>query len=176
MPSGLFCICISPFCLLTSAILPFLGSVHTGRADFMAPSTSAASVNPDIVVENGIIDLENLAPGNGEPPKLSTTLGNKNDDPEKAVPTTNPDELLVTFDDNDAANPKNWHSSRKWVVTGVLSATGFTRITVSTMMAPALGIISTEFDMNSVEANMALSVFLLATAFGPLVSESMNIC
>lgn len=40
---------------------------------------------------------------------------------------------------------------------------------VSTIMAPALTTISKELDMNSVEAVMALSAFMLATAFGPLV-------
>lgn len=36
-------------------------------------------------------------------------------------------------------------------------------------MAPALTTIASEFHMNSTEANMSLSVYLLATAFGPLL-------
>ena len=40
---------------------------------------------------------------------------------------------------------------------------------VSTIMAPALNTISAELDMTSVEAVMALSAFMLATAFGPIV-------
>ncbi|EXJ92004.1 hypothetical protein A1O3_00554 [Capronia epimyces CBS 606.96] len=66
-------------------------------------------------------------------------------------------------------HPRNWPSVRKWIVTGVLSATGFNRIMVSTIMAPALSTIDAKLDMNSVESVMAMSVFLLATAFGPLV-------
>jgi multidrug resistance protein len=62
-----------------------------------------------------------------------------------------------------------WSNSKKWTVTDVLSATGFNRIMVSTIMAPALSTISKELDMNSVEAVMALSAFMLATAFGPIV-------
>jgi len=69
----------------------------------------------------------------------------------------------------DAENPKDWSTSRKWAVTDVLSATGFNRIMVSTIMAPALSTIAKEFDMNSAESAMALSIYLLATAFGPLV-------
>ena len=40
---------------------------------------------------------------------------------------------------------------------------------VSTIMAPALTTISRDLDMNGVEAIMALSAFMLATAFGPIV-------
>jgi MFS family permease len=81
------------------------------------------------------------------------------------------DPFLVTFDNQkyDSDNPKNWPASRKWAVTDVMSATGFNRIVVSTIMAPALGTIAGELDMSSSESAMALSIYLLATAFGPLV-------
>jgi MFS family permease len=52
--------------------------------------------------------------------------------------------------------------------TDVLSATGFIRIMVSTIMAPALSTIAKELDMSSTESAMALSIYLLATAFGPV--------
>lgn len=80
------------------------------------------------------------------------------------------DPFLVAFADTfDPDNPKDWRTGRKWAVTDVLSATGFNRIMVSTIMAPALTTIAKEFDMNSIESAMALSIYLLATAFGPLV-------
>lgn len=80
------------------------------------------------------------------------------------------DSFLVTFDKPfDSENPLDWQKNRKWAVTGVLSATGFNRIMVSTIMAPALSIIAVQLGMNSVESVMALSVYLLATAFGPLI-------
>lgn len=79
------------------------------------------------------------------------------------------DPFLVTFYPSfDVDNPKDWPSRRKWLVTDVLSATGFNRIMVSTIMAPALSTISHELSMNSTETVMALSIYLLATAFGPL--------
>jgi hypothetical protein len=79
------------------------------------------------------------------------------------------DPYLVTFTEPfDPENPKDWPKSRKWAVTDVLSATGFNRIMVSTIMAPALSTIAKEFDMTSAESAMALSIYLLATAFGPL--------
>ncbi len=68
------------------------------------------------------------------------------------------DPFLVAFDEPfDPENPKNWPSGRKWAVTDVLSATGFNRIMVSTIMAPALPLISKEFDMSTTEPVMALS-------------------
>ena len=79
------------------------------------------------------------------------------------------DPFLVAFDQPfDAENPLDWPTSRKWMVTDVLSATGFTRIMVSTIMAPALSTIAAELNMTSAESAMSLSIYLLATAFGPL--------
>ena len=86
------------------------------------------------------------------------------------IPSPPRDPHLVTFTTpHDADDPKDWPTARKWAVTGVLSATGFNRIMVSTIMAPALTTISRDLHMSSVESVMALSVYLLATAFGPLL-------
>lgn len=109
------------------------------------------------------------------PAELSRLHGNNITGPEKE--TANPastaqNELLVQFNVPDAHNPKDWKPSRKWVVTCVLSITGFNRIMVSTMMAPALPLLMQQFHMSSAEANMALSVYLLAAAFGPLVNPA----
>ncbi|KAL5337635.1 major facilitator superfamily domain-containing protein [Aspergillus crustosus] len=90
--------------------------------------------------------------------------------PAHRIKSKDSDPFLVAFDTtHDPTNPKDWSTGRKWAVTDVLSATGFNRIMVSTIMAPALSIIAKEFDMNSAESAMALSIYLLATAFGPLV-------
>ena len=79
------------------------------------------------------------------------------------------DPYLVAFDErHDPANPKHWSRRQKWAVTDVLSATGFNRIMVSTIMAPALPLIARELNMSSTESTMSLSIYLLATAFGPL--------
>ncbi|KIN02226.1 hypothetical protein OIDMADRAFT_103416 [Oidiodendron maius Zn] len=87
-----------------------------------------------------------------------------------ASTNTPEDSFLVTFAlPTDDENPKDWPLLKKWTVTGVLSATGFNRIMVSTVMAPALSTIGRELDMNSTETVMSMSVYLLATAFGPLL-------
>lgn len=79
------------------------------------------------------------------------------------------DPYLVAFTIPDPRNPKDWPTRTKWAVTDVLSATGFNRIMVSTIMAPALTTIAVELHMSHIESVMALSIYLLATAFGPLV-------
>jgi MFS family permease len=79
------------------------------------------------------------------------------------------DQFLIAFaEPYDTDNPKDWPTGRKWAVTDVLATTGFNRIMVSTIVAPALPIIAAELDMNSAESAMALSIYLLATAIGPL--------
>jgi hypothetical protein len=88
----------------------------------------------------------------------------------KALSIKSSDPFLVAFDPNfDIDNPKDWTRGRKWTVTDVMSATGFNRIMVSTIMAPALSTIAHELHMSSTESVMAMSIYLLATAFGPLV-------
>jgi MFS family permease len=83
---------------------------------------------------------------------------------------SDPDPFLVAFDPHyDEENPLDWPSGRRWMVTDVLSASGFCRIMVSTIMAPALPTIAAELAMNSAEAAMSMSIYLLATAFGPLI-------
>jgi MFS family permease len=98
------------------------------------------------------------AGGDVELARVSASARTKRDDP-----------YLVAFEEPyDADNPKNWPTSRKWAVTDVLSATGFNRIMVSTIMAPALSSIATELDMSSIESVMSMSIYVLATALGPL--------
>ncbi|KAI0105878.1 caffeine resistance protein [Daldinia grandis] len=90
-------------------------------------------------------------------PTPTTTTVKKDSDP-----------FLVIFDQPyDADNPLDWPTGRKWMVTDVLSATGFNRIMVSTIMAPALSTIANELNMSPAESAMSLSIYLLATVFGP---------
>ncbi|KAF7187131.1 putative efflux pump mfs2 [Pseudocercospora fuligena] len=107
---------------------------------------------------------------------VSNAIGNTQDDIELASSANVPnapkldDPFLVTFETPfDPTNPKDWSRAKKWTVTDVLSATGFNRIMVSTIMAPAITTIAAELNMSSAESVMALSIYLLATAFGPLV-------
>ncbi|KAJ9605949.1 hypothetical protein H2200_009798 [Cladophialophora chaetospira] len=95
---------------------------------------------------------------------------------DKATAGTTPeDSFLVGFTGpTDPDDPKAWPKVMKWSITGVLSATGFVRILVSTIMAPALPTIAAELNMNDIESVMAMSVYLLSTAFGPLVIAPLS--
>jgi multidrug resistance protein len=87
----------------------------------------------------------------------------------QSVPDKVDDPFLVAFSGHhDVLDPKNWPSRRKWAVTDVLSATGFNRIMVSTIIAPALPLIARELSMTTTQAVMAMSIYILATAIGPL--------
>ena len=100
---------------------------------------------------------------------MNGTVNTEKGESTLATPTPN-EAFLVTFAAPiDSENPKDWPSLRKWTVTGILSATGFNRIMISTIMAPALSTIACELQMSNVESVMAMSVYLLATAFGPLL-------
>lgn len=59
------------------------------------------------------------------------------DEQENNVIVTEPpfeDEFLVKFNEPfDCENPKDWPMLKKWVVSSMLSTTGFNRIMVSTM-------------------------------------------
>jgi multidrug resistance protein len=90
-------------------------------------------------------------------------------------PQATTDPFLVTFNTpTDVQNPQDWILTKKWAITSILSTTGFNRIMVSTMMAPALSSISRELHMSNVEAVMALSAYVLATAFGPLLMGPLS--
>jgi Major Facilitator Superfamily len=122
-------------------------SDSTLTPNMASPTYNESTIDAIELVQALDIEMAQTAPGTGV----------KEDDP-----------FLVAFSLSDHKNPLNWPTGRKWAVTDILSATGFNRIMVSTIMAPALPLIAKELDMSSTEAVMALSIYLLATAFGPL--------
>ncbi|KAF2716490.1 MFS multidrug transporter [Polychaeton citri CBS 116435] len=78
--------------------------------------------------------------------------------------------VLVTFDGpDDPLDPKNWPRHRKLTVVFLTSLGGLITLISGPMMAPALTNIGSSLDVSPAEANLALSVFVLAFAFGPLV-------
>ncbi|KAG8997844.1 hypothetical protein FRB94_007415 [Tulasnella sp. JGI-2019a] len=72
---------------------------------------------------------------------------------------------------DDPANPHNWRMSRKWTAMTIVSFFTLMSPLASSMVAPALPIISDEFGIKqgSVESSLILSIFVLAYAFGPLI-------
>ncbi|KAF2709780.1 putative MFS multidrug transporter [Pleomassaria siparia CBS 279.74] len=77
---------------------------------------------------------------------------------------------LVTWDSpDDPKNPKNWSMGRKWAATLIVSAFTLVSPISSSMISPALPAISKDFGItNTVQAQLTLSIFVLAYAVGPL--------
>ena len=80
------------------------------------------------------------------------------------------DSNLITWDEpEDPANPKYWSRKDKWVVTVLVSLYTFISPVSSSMVAPALEAVGKDLDMRSdIEVEMALSIFVLGYAVGPL--------
>lgn len=73
----------------------------------------------------------------------------------------------MTLDTNE--EPKNWTLARRWTITILTSLASLVCLMSSTMMAPALPMIAHDLEIPQESANMALSIFVLAFAFGPMV-------
>ncbi|KAL8665668.1 MAG: hypothetical protein Q9168_007651 [Polycauliona sp. 1 TL-2023] len=80
------------------------------------------------------------------------------------------DPNLVTWDGpDDPQNPKNWSKKQRWAATIVVSSFTFISPVSSSMVAPAISTIASEFKItNEVESQMLLSIFVLGYAIGPL--------
>lgn len=77
----------------------------------------------------------------------------------------------MTWDSPDSQeNPRNWSKRHRWAVTTLVSSYTFLSPLASSMIAPALPLLSEEFGVtSSVRESLMLSTFVLAYAFGPLV-------
>ncbi|PYI04401.1 MFS general substrate transporter [Aspergillus sclerotiicarbonarius CBS 121057] len=80
------------------------------------------------------------------------------------------DELLVTWDGPDNPEcPFNWSLPARWGLTILTSMGGLVTLMSGSMLAPALPSIGKDLNISDSEANMAVSIFVLAFAFGPMV-------
>lgn len=86
------------------------------------------------------------------------------------------DPYIVTFAHPSASHldPKSLPSIRKYLLTTLVSLTSFTRILISTLPAPALPAITASLTLSPVEAAMSMSIYLLATALGPLLISPLS--
>ncbi|TQV94642.1 MFS multidrug transporter [Cordyceps javanica] len=83
-------------------------------------------------------------------------------------PQANP--LLVTWDgDDDPDHPYNWKQPQKWAITILLSFGGLVTLMSGAMLAPALQDIAHDFNTDEKNAQIFLSIYVLAFAFGPMV-------
>lgn len=97
---------------------------------------------------------------NGTVKRGASTRSNKNEK----------DANLVTWDGpDDKDNPKNWTRRSRWLATITVSLFTFISPVSSSMVAPALVQVRNDLNMSSrFEAELAMSVFVLGFALGPL--------
>ncbi|CAJ2512305.1 Uu.00g053200.m01.CDS01 [Anthostomella pinea] len=150
---------------------------HRQASSLHAPSAPQRSLSRTISeVHDGIASQHDAELGGGEPlrEKHASTAPNP-DDPD-LVTWTGPD---------DPENPKNWLFSRKWQAVLVISTFTLISPVSSSMVAPSLTAIGAELNVppggelgpdfqvanpqiNAVQQNLVLSIFVLAYAIGPL--------
>ncbi|EXJ66736.1 uncharacterized protein A1O5_09931 [Cladophialophora psammophila CBS 110553] len=96
---------------------------------------------------------------------------------EDAGDGTNP-EFLVGWDepeDKDPANPLNWKPLRKWGIIAVLSSITFLTPLASSMFAPGVPQVMSDFDNDSsILATFVVSIFVLGFAIGPLLLAPLS--
>jgi len=82
----------------------------------------------------------------------------------------------VTWDGpDDPENPKNWTKKRRWLATATVSMFTFISPVSSSMIAPALTQVQQDLNIGSqLEVELALSVFILGFAIGPLILGPMS--
>ncbi|OAL55524.1 MFS multidrug transporter-like protein [Pyrenochaeta sp. DS3sAY3a] len=85
-------------------------------------------------------------------------------------------DIIITWDGpHDPRNPLNWSQKRKWVVTILVSLFTFISPFSSTMVTPALPVISDEFDIpEGFMSQLVMTIFLLGYAQGPFVLAPLS--
>lgn len=83
---------------------------------------------------------------------------------------------IITFDHSSASDldPKKLSHLRKYLLTTLVSLTSFSLILISTLPAPALPEIAATLRLSPVEAAMSMTIYLLATALGPLLISPLS--
>ncbi|KAF2715071.1 MFS multidrug transporter, partial [Pleomassaria siparia CBS 279.74] len=85
------------------------------------------------------------------------------------------DTKLVTWNSPiDPSNPLNWTKTRKWATSILTSLGGLVTLMSGAMLAPALGVVGSDLNIFEVEASLALSIYILAFAFGPMVLAPLS--
>lgn len=79
------------------------------------------------------------------------------------------DLYLVDWDEGEAANPRNWSTFRKSWITFQLGMLALAAAAGSSIISPAQMVISRELGISEEVAVLALSLYILGFAFGPLI-------
>lgn len=81
----------------------------------------------------------------------------------------------VTWDSpTDPSNPLNWPRKAKWATAILTSLGGLVTLMSGVMLAPGLGVIGHDLKISEAEASLALSIYVLAFAFGPMLLAPLS--
>ncbi|OKL62600.1 hypothetical protein UA08_01671 [Talaromyces atroroseus] len=85
------------------------------------------------------------------------------------------DPNIVWWDsEDDPANPMNWSLLKKWTNIGLISAITFIVPLASSMFAPGVTLVSTEFnETNELLQGLVVSIYVLGLAMGPLLQAPL---
>lgn len=109
---------------------------------------------------------------------FATTSNNQfedSEDIEKALESVEPvvekqsgnDAFLVQWDENDPANPRNWHPWYKAFITFQLGVLAFAGSLGSSIISPAEEVIAEEFGVSMEVMVLCVSLYVLGFALGP---------
>lgn len=106
---------------------------------------------------------------NSEEPDVQTNT-NSNESPSILTESDERNyELLVKWDGPDDPDcPFNWSLAEQWAITLLCSMGGMVTLMSASMLAPALSNVGGGPNSSESEANMVVSIFVLAFAFGPM--------
>ncbi|KAL9939050.1 hypothetical protein V8E36_001863 [Tilletia maclaganii] len=140
-------------------------SKDSAGTDLEAQSTGVAETESDETV------LESSTGG-----RAGAGSGGADGGKETPLSEKTPDADLIGWESpDDKANPRNWASKKKWLVTVIVSSYTLLSPLSSSMIAPALPILDQQFGVtNSVQSALMLSTFVLAYAIGPLLLGGLS--
>ncbi|KAL9074973.1 MAG: hypothetical protein Q9161_001903 [Pseudevernia consocians] len=111
--------------------------------------------------------------------EVDLEAGHRSEDSDKKQPETTKTEAdpnIVDWDGpDDPKNPVNWSEKLKWANVAVISSITFLTPLASSMLAPAVPEVMTEFKSTNQElASFVVSVYILGYAFGPITIAPLS--
>lgn len=111
--------------------------------------------------------------------EIDLEAGHRSEDSDKKEPETiktEADPNIVDWDGpDDPQNPINWSEKLKWANVAVIASITFLTPLASSMLAPAVPEVMTEFKSTNEElASFVVSVYILGYAFGPITIAPLS--
>ena len=112
-------------------------------------------------------NLANAPDSRAQQPEIADLEKKAGAEPPRKETTASLDPFLVQWDDNDKANPRNWHPLYKAFMTFLLGMLAFAGSFGSSIILPAVGSIAEEFRVSKEVTILCISLYVLGFALGP---------